>query len=183
MNFSAIRLTQQCSKIAQSLTAGLLLTLAFAAPASAQNAAPPKNLTYPQGWTECAKEGGWCNFLGAIRDVAFGAQGQYVYMLALPDNQLCSNGAFWGDDPAPGKSKSCWVSNSKSRLATAGLCTVEGGTCTVPGSGTVWYGGGGQYLPKMISAAAGQSTSVGCNNSNFGGDPAPGKTKYCLLTP
>lgn len=177
--------TPICKTLQNSLAAlfaGLVLLMATMAPAAAQNGPPPKSLMYPQGWTECAQENGWCNFYGGIRDVAYGAQGQFVYLLSVSDNLMCGIGQFWNDDPAPGVRKTCWVSNGKSRFATAAVCAAENGTCNVTGSGTVWFGGSGQFFPKTISAAEGQTTAVGCNNSVFG-DPASGKIKYCVFTP
>jgi hypothetical protein len=172
-----------CHKALAALLAGLALSLAAAGAASAQDIPPPKTLTYKEGWTRCTGENGWCQFYGGIRDVAYGANGRYIYLLAVQDNVYCNNGNFWDNDPIRGVTKACWVSNGKSRLATAQVCAAEGGTCNITGSGTVWYGGAGQFVPRQVDVTdANQVTAVGCNSGVFG-DPNRGQPKYCLVTP
>jgi len=144
---------------------------------------PPKTLTYSQGWSQCASEGNYCWFPGTVRDVAYGANGGYIYLLAMKDNVKCTNGEFWDNDPKPGVSKSCYVYNGPSRLAQSVTCAAENGNCAVTGSRTVWFGADGQFVPKNISQDDSASTTVACTKANFGSDPNRGRPKYCLITP
>lgn len=155
---------------------GLLCGAAFAQ-------TPPRTLTYSQGWGLCATEGNNCWFPGLVRDVAYGANGGYIYLLGLKDVAKCTNGEFWDNDPKPGVSKSCYVYNGPSRLVNSKMCAAENGTCTVVGPRTVWYGSNGQFTPKVITQEDTATTSVPCNNSNFGGDPNQGLAKFCVTTP
>lgn len=150
---------------------------------SAMAQLPPKNLTYSQGWTSCAKEGDWCEFYGGIKDVAYGANGRYIYLLGVQDNVMCSNGEFWESDPIKGVSKQCYYSTGPSRLARATICSGEFANCSVTGTATIWFGGNGQFVPKNITAADGVTTTVACTSTAFGSDPNQGQRKYCLVTP
>jgi hypothetical protein len=160
---------------------GMLGTTLFSSTAFAQS--PPKTLTYSQGWSQCASEGNYCWFPGTVRDVAYGANGGYIYLLAVKDNVKCTNGEFWDNDPKPGVSKSCYVYNGPSRLAQSEMCAAENGSCSVTGSRTVWFGANGQFVPKNISQDDTAITSVACTKGNFGSDPNRGLPKYCLKTP
>lgn len=182
MNVRATGLAASCQKLLAGLFAILVLSLAFAAPASAQEIPPPKTLTYAQGWTKCASDGGWCNFFGGVRDVAYGANGKYIYLLGVQDNTLCNQANFWDADPAHGIAKSCYVSNGRSRLANARVCASENGMCTFTGSATVWFGSAGQFIPRQVVSADGQSNTVHCHLNVFG-DPNRGLLKYCMATP
>jgi len=57
-----------------------------------------------QGWEQCAREGGTCNFAGPA-EVRFGANGRYLTRKAL-NGAPCTVTAF-GGDPAFGQSKAC----------------------------------------------------------------------------
>ena len=144
---------------------------------------PPKTLTYPLGWSQCATEGQTCWFAGTVRDVAYGANGGYIYLLAVKDSVKCTNGEFWDNDPKPGISKSCYVYNGSSRLAKSEMCAGENGNCFVTGSRTVWFGSSGQFIPKNISQDESASTTIACTNASFGSDPNQGLPKYCVKTP
>lgn len=58
------------------------------------------------GWSECAREGGYCEFRGR-RAVRYGTDDRYV-VRDFRSGTECSNAAF-GEDPAPRKRKQCWV--------------------------------------------------------------------------
>lgn len=159
----------------------MLGTILLSSTAFAQS--PPKTLTYSQGWTQCAAEGQNCWFPGTVRDVAYGANGGYIYLLAVKDSVKCTNGDFWDNDPKPGVPKTCYVYNGPSRLARSEMCAPENGNCVVTGSRTVWFGADGQFVPKNISQDETATTSVACTKGNFGSDPNRGLPKYCLRTP
>lgn len=183
MKSLATWLATLCQKYAAGLLAGLALSLATAAPASAQDIPPPKTLTHPQGWSKCAGEGGWCNFFGGVRDVAYGANGKFIYLLGVQDNVLCNNGNFWDNDPAQGFTKSCYVSVGRSRFATATVCAAESGMCNFTGSATIWFGSEGQFVSRRYDSPDSQKNSVYCDKGVFGSDPNRGLAKYCMVTP
>jgi len=58
------------------------------------------------GWSVCAREGEFCDFRGRAV-VRYGARGQYTQDV-FRNGVRCGNDAF-GDDPAPGAHKRCYV--------------------------------------------------------------------------
>ena len=58
------------------------------------------------GWAVCAREGEFCDFSGRAV-VRYGARGQYTQDV-FRNGVTCDNDAF-GDDPAPGAQKRCYV--------------------------------------------------------------------------
>jgi len=58
------------------------------------------------GWAVCAREGEFCDFRGRAM-VRYGARGQYAQDV-FRNGVRCGNDAF-GDDPAPGARKRCYV--------------------------------------------------------------------------
>ena len=57
-------------------------------------------------WVACAREGEFCDFSGRAM-VRYGARGQYTQNV-FRNGVRCGNDAF-GDDPAPGERKRCYV--------------------------------------------------------------------------
>ncbi|SFO80341.1 hypothetical protein SAMN03159463_03015 [Mesorhizobium sp. NFR06] len=57
-------------------------------------------------WVACAREGEYCDFRGRAL-VRYGARGQYTQDV-FRNGVRCGNDAF-GDDPAPGAHKRCYV--------------------------------------------------------------------------
>ena len=57
-------------------------------------------------WVACAREGEFCDFRGRAM-VRYGARGQYTQNV-FRNGVRCGNNAF-GDDPAPGAHKRCYV--------------------------------------------------------------------------
>jgi hypothetical protein len=57
-------------------------------------------------WTSCAAEGGFCSFNGS-GTVRYGAEGHFVTRRAT-NGLRCETRSF-GDDPAYGRRKECWV--------------------------------------------------------------------------
>jgi hypothetical protein len=64
------------------------------------------NPNYGTDWVQCSSEGGYCSFRGSAQ-VRFGVDGRYVTRRAF-NGIACNENAF-GDDPAYGKRKQCFV--------------------------------------------------------------------------
>ncbi len=60
---------------------------------------------------------------------------------------------------------------------TAPTCAVEGGSCAVSQASVVLYGSDTRWLAKTTAAVQ------ACSNLAFGGDPAPGVVKRCVVVP
>ena len=58
------------------------------------------------GWSECASEGGYCEFRGR-RAIRYGTSQHYV-VREFRGGVECNNDAF-GEDPAPRRRKQCWI--------------------------------------------------------------------------
>ena len=130
------------------------------------------------GYTFCASEYANCALSGTM-DVAFGAQGSYVFKSGLSGTISCGNATF-GSDPAYGWTKGCYTRpHGGGGPASFTYCTGEGGTCTGSGDVDVAYGAAvGSYLVQ-----SGVVGAIGCNTSVFGGDPAYGWSKACYTRP
>ncbi len=129
------------------------------------------------GWTQCAGEGGYCNFHG-YKEIRYGVDGRWNYKTAK-NGIGCSNSVF--GDPAPGAVKSCYYRNTAPpRGADDGRhvrwvrCAGEGGYCNFNGYREIRYGSGDRWNYKS------GSNGIGCNNGVFG-DPAPGSPKECFI--
>jgi len=64
------------------------------------------NANYGPEWVSCANEGDYCNFRGSAQ-VRFGVDGRYVTRRGF-NGMSCNEGSF-GEDPAYGKRKQCFV--------------------------------------------------------------------------
>ena len=117
-------------------------------------------------WQACAKEGEVCRFSGTA-SVTYGA-GKSWKTLRFTNGANCSNTAF-GGDPAPNQRKTCYTSMPWRP------CASEGGMCQFSGAASVTYGAGSQWRTRNFQNGA------PCNNSAFGGDPAPNQKKMCYL--
>lgn len=60
----------------------------------------------PSGYALCASEGQRCNFSGS-KDVAYGANGQFVYRSGITGGVDCNNAVF--GDPISGVAKACYT--------------------------------------------------------------------------
>lgn len=129
----------------------------------------------PTGYTACAPEGATC-VLATRSDVAYGADGSFVFAYGEIGGMVCSNATF-GRDPAPGVPKACYA---KQDVAPAGylFCAAEGQTCSPPVSATVAFGATGTYLYQSVA-----NGGISCSNGRFGSDPAPGVPKDCYFEP
>jgi hypothetical protein len=124
----------------------------------------------PPGYTRCATEGGTCTPSGA-QVLAYGA-GSYAYQVATGTTS-CSNTAF-GNDPAPGILKSCYLAPSGGPAGFAS-CAAENGTCTFSGAKEVAYGGNGAF--RFQTATNG----IACTTAAFGSDPLFNSVKGCYV--
>jgi hypothetical protein len=130
------------------------------------------------GYTFCASEYQNCALSGTM-DVAYGAQGSYVFKSGLSGTIGCGNATF-GSDPAYGWTKGCYT-RPHAGGGPAGFtwCASEYGSCSPSGVVDVAYGAAaGSWVYK--SAVTG---SFACGNATFGSDPAYGWTKGCYTRP
>ena len=120
-------------------------------------------------WTQCANEGGHCEFSG-IRTVRYGADGKYVTR-EFKNGVDCNNQTF--GDPIEGVSKSCEVAIAPESAATIWRkCANEGARCNFNGKRTVRYGANDKFVTREFK------NGVDCNNQTFG-DPIEGIGKIC----
>ncbi|HEY6251264.1 MAG TPA: RHS repeat-associated core domain-containing protein [Candidatus Angelobacter sp.] len=136
----------------------------------------------PAGYVLCASDGQFCNFPGATKDVAYGANGTFRILANVHDLVFCSVNPF--GDPAPGVSKACYMKDSGAG-STAGpgpsdyiLCGAEGQTCSFSGQ-TMDFAYGTNDIFRLITKV---SNSQLCSNTVFG-DPMVGVQKACYIRP
>ena len=70
---------------------------------------PPSTPTPPSGYDFCSWENQRCNFSG-VKDVAYGASGQFAYRYALSGGIDCNNATF--GDPINSVVKACFTKNT-----------------------------------------------------------------------
>lgn len=126
-------------------------------------------ITQPPGYSFCSAENGTCNFSGTAY-VAYGANGSFVFR-NMANSTACTNAAF-GEDPAPGIAKSCFVPTDPPEYI---YCSSENAICNFSTTDTVAYGANGQFVSANFTNLA------PCSNSGFGHDPAPGVVKHCFI--
>jgi hypothetical protein len=129
------------------------------------------------GYTFCSSEYANCALDGAA-DVAFGAQGSYVFRSGLGGTIACDVGTF-GSDPAYGVTKGCYTRpHAGGGPASFTECAAEGQTCSPDGDVDVAFGAVGSFLFRT-----GVVGGFACSNGSFGSDPAYGWTKGCYTRP
>jgi hypothetical protein len=129
------------------------------------------------GYTFCASEYANCTLSGTM-DVAYGAQGSYVYRSGLGGAFACGNGTF-GSDPAYGSTKGCYVrAHGGGGPGGFTYCAGEGQSCAPSGVVDVAYGAVGSFAYKT-----GVVGGFGCNVTWSGSDPAYGWQKACYTRP
>jgi hypothetical protein len=104
-----------------------------------------------------------CNSDG--RNIAYGANGSFNFK-TINGNYVCNNATF--GDPSPGAAKACYDA-----LYGYGLVATEGGLMTGLNKSPIAYGAAGTFVFAIATG------SVGCSNTAFGRDPAPGVVKAC----
>ncbi len=124
----------------------------------------------PITWTQCATEGGNCNFSG-MRVVRYGARERYV-LGEFFNGVSCTNAVF--GDPIRGASKRCEYGPEVD--VNWNPCANEGEQCNFSGTHQVRYGADGKFAVREAT------NGTVCNNQVFG-DPNPGVTKRCELGP
>jgi hypothetical protein len=133
-----------------------------------------KNCEYgpeiPITWTQCATEGGNCNFNG-MRVVRYGARERYA-IGEFFNGVACTNAVF--GDPIRGTSKRCEYGPEVD--VNWNLCANEGEQCNFNGTNQVRYGSDGKFAVREAT------NGTACNNQVFG-DPNPGVSKRCELGP
>jgi alpha-L-rhamnosidase len=134
----------------------------------------------PATATACAVDYGTCA-IPANRQatVWYGAGTSWDVFPSRSGSFECLNTTFGVTDPASGVQKSCEIVYS-TPPATATVCAVDYGTCTIPAktTETVWYGAGSVW-DVFPSHAAGSFT---CLPATFGvADPVQGVQKSCEL--
>ena len=129
------------------------------------------------GYTYCSAEYQNCA-LGGAMDVAYGAQGSYVYESGLSGTIYCGTETF-GSDPAYGATKSCYMRPHGGGGPPGFVyCASEFQSCAPSGVVDVAYGAVGSFVYRT-----GVTGSISCTVASFGSDPAYGWTKGCYVRP
>ncbi|MFJ6086976.1 MGH1-like glycoside hydrolase domain-containing protein [Streptomyces sp. NPDC092369] len=123
----------------------------------------------PPGYTACAAEGGTCAVPGYNRDVAYGANGNFVHQVTKGSVD-CSNAHF--GDPVDGVAKSCYLPPDGAPAGGWTKCASQNGTCAVVAGQPVMYGAFGAFA--KITATG----DTPCTDAVFG-DPISGESKAC----
>lgn len=165
------------------------------------------NFVKNRSWRHCADEGKRCtDWVFKVAPRADGteevllSQARYgariyglasdnpgVYLYASPSHDFYCNDDFFDGDPLPYTDKYCEVDMDgyKSTAFTTGdweIFASEGQSKNA--KGLIRYGFEGNYLYKISIPSGGPfDEKIACNNTTFGGDPAPGRTKYCSKRP
>jgi hypothetical protein len=126
----------------------------------------------PGGYTLCAGEGGTCTVNGTAV-VAYGA-GNYLFR-TVSGTTSCGAAAF-GNDPALGVLKSCYVAPAGGPSGYT-WCAQEDGFCSFSGPRMVAYGANGTFIYQLAT------NSKSCDYITFGNDPLYGVAKSCYLAP
>ncbi len=136
-------------------------------------------------YTFCASEGGICGNLTGDRNLAYGANGKYLFTTVTNGPLVCTLSNFGTTDPAPGVAKACYYSPPigyySANLLPPGViyCADEGQYCDFTGTGTGVIAVHGQYI---VSPFYGHfSNGFQCDQSTFGGGNFfPGSAKACF---
>jgi len=135
--------------------------------------------TPPLGATVCAVDYGTCTIpANTTATVWYGAGNVWDVFTGRSGSFTCLPATFGVADPLPGVQKSCELVGSVPP-ATATVCAVDYGTCTIPANttATVWYGAG-----TVWDVFPSRSGSFVCLPSTFGvADPVPNVQKKCEL--
>ena len=90
------------------------------------NPNPPTDTGGPDGFTFAANEKGTVNVSGTV-DIAYGANGEFVFLRNVTQNTGCNNGVF--GDPIPGVVKKCYI-KSVATNPTPPTPPTTGGNCS-----------------------------------------------------
>jgi len=132
-------------------------------------------------YTYCTAEGGTCSFSG-VRNVAFGANGQYRFFTVV-NSTVCNNATFGPPDPIDGVTKACYYGPAigynypgTAQPYVGVYCADEGNVCKFSGQAGVFFGA------DKWDAYGGAISPVTCTTSGFNPpdpDPDPGVVKTC----
>lgn len=133
---------------------------------------PPKGFTVAVSESEVVEQDG-------LLDIAFGSNGEFVYLRNQISDVACNRNAF-GSDPVPGFLKKCYVSKVPDYTPPAGytLNVSENETVVIDGMLDIAFGVNGKFVYLLN-----QSTDVTCNSAEFGSDPERGVQKKCFTKP
>ncbi|MFK0153205.1 MGH1-like glycoside hydrolase domain-containing protein [Streptomyces sp. NPDC090493] len=123
----------------------------------------------PPGYTACAAENGTCAVPGYNRDVAYGANGNFVHQVTN-GSVGCSNAHF--GDPVDGVAKSCYLPPAGAPAGGWTKCADQNGTCPAAAGQPVMYGAFGAFTTLTATG------DTPCTDAKFG-DPIPGESKAC----
>ncbi len=123
----------------------------------------------PPGYTACAAENGTCAVPGYHRDVAYGANGNFVHQVTN-GSVACSNAHF--GDPIDGVAKNCYLPPAGAPAGGWTKCADQNGTCAAAAGQPVMYGAFGAF------ATATATGDTACTDATFG-DPISGESKAC----
>jgi alpha-L-rhamnosidase len=135
-------------------------------------AANPGTYGAPNGYTECAAEGGTCAVTGT-ESVAFGANGIFGYTTESAST-ACSDTVL--GDPDYGIVKSCYVGPVTTGPSGTTYCGPENDLCSFSGTRTVEFGAGSDWTSKSLTGG------TPCTDAVFT-DPDHGVVKACYLEP
>jgi hypothetical protein len=130
----------------------------------------------PAATVQCSGELGTCTLPANVSaTVYYGAGSRYSYQQGITGSVGCNPTSF-GGDPDQGIVKACYAVVNTLPPGALQCAAAEAGTCTPPSgaSVTVFYGANGSYLYRQ-----GVTSSIGCNQTAFGGDPDYGVVKAC----
>lgn len=100
--------------------------------------------------------------------VAYGANGKYFYR-TLTNSTSCNNSIF--GDPNVGTVKACYLMGPPPNTTSWILCINS--PCSFDNTQEVAYGANGLFFYRALT------NGTACDNTTFGGDPAPGFGKAC----
>ena len=137
--------------------------------------------TPPKGFTLAVNENEMISVTDKV-NIAYGANGTFVYLYNQTSSVGCSNDAF-GSDPAYGIAKKCFVQKvittpivDYNPPAGYSVAVNEWGTVIVTGKMNIAYGANGTFTYLYN-----QTSNVACTNDAFGKDPITGIAKKCFV--
>lgn len=141
----------------------------------------PVDIVPPDNYIKCADEGGMCYDLPVGTGVYYGADKQKGHRMKTVNNKRdvfrCTQAAFGGIDPAPGKTKGCYANATANTVYNAYPsdykdCAEEGGVCSnLPSRSEIYFGANGKYYKRNVHSV---QDKFACNPENFGGSPING---------
>ena len=129
----------------------------------------------PNGYTFDVKENQTV-LVPTLRNVAFGANGNFVYKYNRTADFTCNRASFNNQDPAPGVVKNCFVQLLNTPQGYDDDIRNENQTVNVSQPVNIAYGANGKFIFKYNV-----TSNLTCGNDAFGSDPIPGVAKKCYV--